>query len=387
MPAEVGPHASLAVRNDQGTDRTRDQGSSHLRGVGDVTRFGARGDGVTDDTAPLQAAIDAGGITFFPPGDYVCGTLVMRKATRLMGANSGTYTYSGGAYREDFPTGTVSRLRRRAGTNAPLILGPIGARHVVIEDLNLDGNNPGQDDQQAPIVYLPDASETEDTQWVISRCYVHGRTDPHAAPWGSGGSNVYIGAARMACRVVNTVSNYANRHGFEINGSDTLLDSCIVGDNGADGVVIGAWATTVTACAIFGNTDGIHVADTGPGSPKRIILSHNGIDRNRQNGILIAGTRTSGAAGVSIANNAFTSNSTDAEGAAAHVSIRAAGGHVALSGNIFSVLEEGYGDRTAAAVHLENWATALELGNIYEGGSVEGFTNAPSALSTQTQPT
>jgi hypothetical protein len=339
---------------------------------------------VVDDTGPVQAAIDAGGLTFFPTGEYSCGTLTMRKSTRLMGVNSGTYTYSGGSYRKDFPPGTVSRLVRREGTNAPLILGPIGSRRVVIEDLDLDGNNPGQDSQEAHVVHLPDASEVEDTQWVISRSYVHGRTDPHADGWGSGGSNIYIGAGRMACHVVNSVSNYANRHGLEINGADTLVHACIVGDNGAHGLVIGAWATTVTACAVYNNTDGIHLADTGRASPKRIIVSNNGIDRNRQNGVLIAGSRTSGAAGVSIANNAFTSNSTDAEGAAAHVSILAAGGHVALGGNVFSVLEQGYRHRTAAAVHLEAWATALDLGNIYEGGSVHGFTNSPGRLTTRT---
>jgi hypothetical protein len=39
----------------------------------DVTQFGAVGDGVTDDTAAIQAALDAGGgkIVFFPAGTYM----------------------------------------------------------------------------------------------------------------------------------------------------------------------------------------------------------------------------------------------------------------------------------------------------------------------------
>jgi hypothetical protein len=45
-----------------------------------VRDHGARGDGKTRDTAAIQAAIDAarGGVVFFPPGDYVTGTLRLR---------------------------------------------------------------------------------------------------------------------------------------------------------------------------------------------------------------------------------------------------------------------------------------------------------------------
>lgn len=57
--------------------------------VVNVKELGARGDGVTDDTAAVQAAIDQGGVTWFPPGDYSCRTLTMRKATRLSGAKGG----------------------------------------------------------------------------------------------------------------------------------------------------------------------------------------------------------------------------------------------------------------------------------------------------------
>jgi hypothetical protein len=46
-----------------------------------VRDHGARGDGKVKDTAAIQAAIDAagpGGVVFFPPGDYVSGTLHLR---------------------------------------------------------------------------------------------------------------------------------------------------------------------------------------------------------------------------------------------------------------------------------------------------------------------
>lgn len=355
--------------------------------VVNVKDLGAKGDGVTDDTAAVQSAIDQGGVTWFPPGDYSCRTLVMRKATRLAGTNSGTYTYANGGYAADYPRGTVSRILRRAQTNAPLISGPLGAKHVILEDLELHGNNPAQSANKAHVVSLVDGAAPEDTQWVISRCYIHGRVDPNDSTWGSGGSNVYIGAGRMACHLTHSVSTYANVHGVEINGADTVIDACIIGDNGAHGIVIGAWVTTVSACALFNNNNAVHVTDTGNASPKRILLSGNGMDRNRQNGVLIDRVATTGSAGVSIMNNAFTTNGTDRDNTWAHVSIKATTGHVALGGNVFSETESGYSNRTAAAVLLGAGATALDMGNVYEGGSVSGFTNAPTSLYTTTRAT
>lgn len=71
------------------------------------THFGAVGDGVTDDTAAIQAAINAaaivpviGGnarsaIVYFPPGKYVCSGLVMPNNQTFAGSGAGA---SGTAY-------------------------------------------------------------------------------------------------------------------------------------------------------------------------------------------------------------------------------------------------------------------------------------------------
>ncbi len=54
----------------------------------DVRRMGAKGDGVTTDTAAIQAAVDAaarrgGGVVHFPAGRYVSGTLLLRSGVKL----------------------------------------------------------------------------------------------------------------------------------------------------------------------------------------------------------------------------------------------------------------------------------------------------------------
>ena len=46
--------------------------------MNNVKDFGAAGDGMTKDTAAVQKAIDAGGMVYFPPGTYLCGTLYLK---------------------------------------------------------------------------------------------------------------------------------------------------------------------------------------------------------------------------------------------------------------------------------------------------------------------
>jgi hypothetical protein len=61
-------------------------------GLFNIARFGARGDGLADDTAAIQKAIDAaavkGGIVFVPVGRWLCkGHLELKMGVHLMGIN------------------------------------------------------------------------------------------------------------------------------------------------------------------------------------------------------------------------------------------------------------------------------------------------------------
>lgn len=59
------------------------------------TKYGAVGDGVTDDTAAVQAAINAsyGKTIFFPAGTYLCGDLSVVGNLEFMGAPGATIKY------------------------------------------------------------------------------------------------------------------------------------------------------------------------------------------------------------------------------------------------------------------------------------------------------
>ena len=49
----------------------------------DVRKYGAKGDGLTLDTVPIQKALDTGKIVFFPAGVYRSGTIYLRSGGGL----------------------------------------------------------------------------------------------------------------------------------------------------------------------------------------------------------------------------------------------------------------------------------------------------------------
>lgn len=62
--------------------------------MNNVLDFGAKGDGKTLDTAAIQAAVDAGGIVYFPAGVYRSGTIYLKSNGGLYLAPGATITAS-----------------------------------------------------------------------------------------------------------------------------------------------------------------------------------------------------------------------------------------------------------------------------------------------------
>ena len=105
----------------------------------DARWFGAKGDGVTDDTAAIQAAINAAGqssnAVFLAPATYVCGPLVYVPNMRgLRGVGS-----SGGKAPPQF--GTI--LRAAPYSSGPLLTVPSGT-YGDISNICFDGNKTNQ---------------------------------------------------------------------------------------------------------------------------------------------------------------------------------------------------------------------------------------------------
>jgi hypothetical protein len=104
-----------------------------------VKDFGAVGDGVTDDTAAIQAALDNSYNVYFPAGNYkINGTLTVRPYSNLQGAGKVGYVSS---YTENLGQGT----RLIQTTNAFLLYTSTGdldvdyQGHITISDMTLLG--------------------------------------------------------------------------------------------------------------------------------------------------------------------------------------------------------------------------------------------------------
>src|ERR671915_635207 len=102
-------------------------------GLLNVKAFGARGNGVTDDTAAIRAAvatIPSGGVLVFPPGVYrVSSTLDLSSKSAFM--LLGSSTRSGGA------AGTTI-----IGSVAADLVKSVGATSFLIRGINFQNTSP-----------------------------------------------------------------------------------------------------------------------------------------------------------------------------------------------------------------------------------------------------
>jgi hypothetical protein len=84
-------NANVVTYEPAGTGAVVTTVEAKLRETVSVKDFGAVGDGVTDDTAAFQAALDfqklTGNPLYAPPGEYLCGALTYQTRVLLSGSN------------------------------------------------------------------------------------------------------------------------------------------------------------------------------------------------------------------------------------------------------------------------------------------------------------
>jgi len=124
-------------------------------GTVSVRQFGAMGDGVTDDTETVQAAIDAvgktGGTLLFPPGTYLVTSVGLHTGVRYLGY--------GATVKRPAKQGKWIRTFN-AAKHGYRYSGDDDSRPITIEGLTFDGNRTAQGDyrqyqlEQAHLLFL-----------------------------------------------------------------------------------------------------------------------------------------------------------------------------------------------------------------------------------------
>jgi hypothetical protein len=195
-----------------------------LQGLRDGTLkpAGVVGDGVTDDTAALQAAISAGPV-YLPPGTYLTGPLALPAHAEIRGAGVGATT-----------------LKLKASSAAALLsLVDVNADRVTLSGFQIDGNRASQSSSNARGIYLLNTGmggtglpNHRLAQLIITECKGDGLRV--TGPGESHFSNIYSyrnDGVGVYCEAEDTywnqiVAGQSGLHGFRIAGSNTHWTNC-----------------------------------------------------------------------------------------------------------------------------------------------------------------
>lgn len=177
-----------------------------LRESVSVRDFGAKGDGTTDDTAAINAALVAGAgkTVYFPTGNYIItNTLTIRSNTRMLGAGSEKTTIT---LSPSFPAGADALVNQT-------ITGTVNVyydRHIAVQGITFDGNNNSTRTASLISLFKVDRAEIAECSFV---------------------DHTYICVAILASRDVNVHNNR-----FENNGRpkpNTVSAPCVWTDYNA----------------------------------------------------------------------------------------------------------------------------------------------------------
>lgn len=330
-------------------------GWSFLSSFIDVRIFGALGDG-SDDTTAFQDALNFGLPVFVPGGDWSVGTLNPPTGAFMFGVGGSGYV-SGG----QTAPGTTrrSRLVLRASTNGSMFYMAAGVNHVSLLGLQLDGNKSNQSATSYGI-NAEAAGSAEELHLDVHRCYIHNFRD----------IGIFVGTNRQAAHIWRSIVYDNGAQGVYLAATDSEIDSCLVGQNVGDNIVIAGDVTRIRGCELYSSVGGAGVAfSVGVG---RSQISDCTIDRNFGHGLYVADNCDY----VSIVNSLIHSNSQGANGTYDHIHVKD-GATILCSGVSFGALEAGLTNKPQYAVNLSTTGRARGAGNRFaSGGVTTGFSNA-----------
>ncbi len=339
--------ANAVTYTPAGTGAVQTTVQAKLRESVSVKDFGAVGDGVTDDTTAIQAAIDSlgndGGTILFPEGVYVISaTLNLTKKTHLIG--------DGGYFLNQFTDNTYTvggtTIKLKTGSNTDMLkvqldsasTGDDYRSHCSIRNIHFFGN---RSDAQSPAtrdnntsgngIVISGVRYVTLENVIVTKCAEDGVVI-QSHDYGSGAKS----SNNLDIRGCAFHSNYGR--GILAAGGDNIMLGCTIGYNGNSGISASGFGL-INNCLVWDNLGaGVFVASTTEtpvlvgnkiydndlsginigSTDGHAVITGNMILRNgggttsgaeNKSGIYIASTRTSGIiiSGNEIGNNTGTS--------------------------------------------------------------------------------
>lgn len=306
-------HAATAGLYDDGTNTTVVYGSTIVTNTGATTsttrtarpplidwvnakQRGATGDGTTDDTAVIQAALTAaqpGDTVYLPAGTYrTSAPLTVPPGVTLRGAHGDHFDNLTGWTQVN---ARIKPLASFSGVSVILILdAPLGGYAAKsceqrLLDLTLDGTA------------LPGGNTVDGIQ---AQGTIRGMVYENLSIKKFGGHAIFftynfsappgLPQAPYSCRLRRIVASDCGGNTFSFNNTTdtTLIDVESIGSAGYGFFLSGCGNSTLIACRAEWNLRGFHIA---PGNAQLSLIGCS-TDRNTQNGILITG----GSAGATV---------------------------------------------------------------------------------------
>lgn len=293
-----------------------------------VKDFGAVGDGVTDDTAAMQAAIDAasaagGGTVFVPTGTYIVsageepsdGCLMLKSNVHMEGEGAGKTTVKVADGSDTKITGVI---RSAYGEET---------HDFGLSNLTIDGNRehttgkidgwfngyiPGKDGHDSNVtlsgVEIKDCSgygfdpHEQTINMLIENCVSHGN-----------GLDGFVADYMIDTKYVNNVAYDNDRHGFNIvtSTNDFTMTGNVAYGNGGNGIVVqrgsenipSPYNVTIEGGNVYNNgAEGVLVKLSSDVTVTGVNIHDNGG----------AGVRIYGSTGVIVTGNTLTNNALNA---------------------------------------------------------------------------
>lgn len=239
-----------------------------------VRTYGAKGDGVTDDTAALTAAIATGLPLYFPPGTYLAGPLTVAQSL--------------------FGRGDASIIKAKPGTaTTAMLISQNAAANATISDLVLDGANLAQFG-----IFLA-GTNPQQTGLRFERLEIRNFGTSAATPSGlPAGINCQLDIARPASKrgivVHDCYIHDIYGCGVQMSGTGCIVSGNVVVNTGSAGISPVFMIDGVVSHNTINNTgtlpailaDGITGYDRGN---YRVLIIGNTINTAKNHGIHVGG--------------------------------------------------------------------------------------------------